>query len=150
MGAMIDGVLVTPLKEIGHPKGNILHVIKKYDPGYVEFGEVYFSTVLSGMIKAWKRHLRMTLNLVCPVGVIRFVLYDDRPGSRTFGNFQETILSRRKNYARLTIPPGIWMGFEGKSEGESLLLNFSDMPHDPAEQENVPIDESHIVFDWDK
>jgi dTDP-4-dehydrorhamnose 3,5-epimerase len=150
MGTMIDGVLVTPLKKIEHPKGNILHIIKKNDPGYVEFGEVYLSAALSGMIKAWKRHLRMTLNLVCPVGVIRFVLYDDRYGSKTFGKFQEITLSRYKNYARLTIPPGIWMGFEGKSEGESLLLNFSDIPHDPAEQENVPIKESHIVFDWAK
>jgi dTDP-4-dehydrorhamnose 3,5-epimerase len=148
MGTMIDGVLITPLKEIEHPKGNILHVIKKGDSGYVNFGEVYFSTVLPSMIKAWKRHSSMTLNLVCPVGIIRFVLYDDRPGSKTFGNFQEIILSRYKNYARLTIPPGIWMGFEGKSEGESLLLNFSDMPHDPAEQENVSINASHIVFNW--
>jgi dTDP-4-dehydrorhamnose 3,5-epimerase len=150
MGTRIDGVLVTTLKEIEHPKGNILHIIKKDDSGYVGFGEVYFSSVLSGMIKAWKRHLRMTLNLVCPVGVIRFVLYDDRQGSKTFGNFQEIILSRHKNYARLTIPPGIWMGFEGKSEDESLLLNFSDIPHDPAEQENVSTSKSHIVFDWNK
>jgi dTDP-4-dehydrorhamnose 3,5-epimerase len=150
MGAIIDGVLVTPLKEIEHPKGNILHIMKKDDPGYEAFGEVYFSTVLHGMIKAWKRHLRMTLNLVCPVGVIRFILYDDRDGSKTFGNYQEIILSRNKNYARLTIPPGIWVGFEGKSEGESFLLNFSDMPHDPTEQENVAINESHIVFDWNK
>jgi dTDP-4-dehydrorhamnose 3,5-epimerase len=148
MGIIIDGVLVTPLKEIEHPKGNILHVIKKDDLGYVNFGEVYFSTVLSGMIKAWKRHSSMTLNLACPVGAIRFVLYDDRHGSKTFGNFQEIILLRHKNYARLTIPPGVWMGFEGKSEGESLLLNFSDIPHDPLEQENVPVGESHIVFNW--
>jgi dTDP-4-dehydrorhamnose 3,5-epimerase len=148
MGTMIDGVLITPLREVEHPKGNILHVIKKGDSGYADFGEVYFSAIASGMIKAWKRHLRMTLNLVCPVGTIRFVLYDDRGHSRTLGNFQEVVLSRNGNYARLTIPPGIWMGFEGKSNGENLLLNFSNMPHDPTEQENIPINESHIVFDW--
>ncbi|GHV79555.1 hypothetical protein AGMMS49944_13460 [Spirochaetia bacterium] len=148
MGSVIDGVLVTPLKEIENPKGNILHIMKKGDPGYVEFGEVYFSTIHNGLIKAWKRHSRMTLNLVCPVGAIRFVLYDDRPNSITSNVFQEVVLARGKNYARLTIPPGIWMGFTGISEEESLLLNFADIQHDPVEQENVPVEKSHIIFDW--
>jgi dTDP-4-dehydrorhamnose 3,5-epimerase len=150
MGAIIDGVIITPLKEIEHPKGNILHIIKRNDPGYVEFGEVYFSTIITGLVKAWKRHSRMTLNLVCPIGAIRFVLYDNRPGSNTFNTFQELVLSREKNYVRLTIPPGIWMGFEGISENESLLLNFADIQHDPAEQENIPVEKSPIIFDWRK
>jgi dTDP-4-dehydrorhamnose 3,5-epimerase len=150
MGAVIDGVLVTPLKEIFNPKGNILHVIKKDDPGYVEFGEVYFSTIQYRLIKAWKRHLRMTLNLVCPVGGVRFILYDDRPFSATSHIFQEIVLSRKTNYARLTIPPGVWMGFEGIAQEESIILNFADIKHDPNEQENVPMEISHIQFDWEK
>jgi dTDP-4-dehydrorhamnose 3,5-epimerase len=148
MGAIIDGVIITPLKEIYNSKGNILHIIKMDDPGYVTFGEVYFSTIKSGLIKAWKRHLRMTLNLVCPVGSIRFILYDDRPNSNTYNTFQEVILSRGNNYARLTIPPGIWTGFKGLSKTENLLLNFADIKHDPSEQENISIEQSHIKFDW--
>jgi dTDP-4-dehydrorhamnose 3,5-epimerase len=150
MGTVIDGVLITPLREIDNPKGNILHVIKRDDPGYIEFGEVYFSTIRYGLIKAWKRHTRMTLNLVCPVGAVYFVLYDDRPFSATLDNFQEVVLSREKNYARLTIPPDVWMGFEGIAKGESLILNFSNIKHDPNEQENVSIEDSHIKFDWEK
>jgi dTDP-4-dehydrorhamnose 3,5-epimerase len=85
--------------------------------------------------------------LVCPVGAMRFVSYDDRPGSNTFNTFQELVLSRQKNYVRLTIPPEIWMGFEGISENESLLLNFADIQHDPVEQENISVEESPIIFD---
>ena len=70
----IDGVLLTPLKQITHPKGDVFHAMKCVDPGFEGFGEVYFSSVLQGLVKAWKRHSRMTLNLVCIVGKIHFVL----------------------------------------------------------------------------
>ncbi|MEG2340883.1 MAG: dTDP-4-dehydrorhamnose 3,5-epimerase family protein [Odoribacter sp.] len=150
MGNMIKGVFVTPLKEIYHPKGDIFHAMKKSDLGYVDFGEAYFSTIKCGTVKAWKRHHKMTLNLVCPVGKIRFVLYDDRLDSLTYGIFQEVVLSTGDNYARLTIPPGVWMGFEGVGEQLNLLLNLADIEHDPSEQENIPILESHIAYNWNK
>ena len=33
---------------------------------------------------------------------------------------------------------------------DSLLLNVANIPHDPIEQENIPMEESPIVFDWNK
>jgi dTDP-4-dehydrorhamnose 3,5-epimerase len=94
----------------------------------------------------------MTLNLVCMVGKIHFVLYDGREGSATYGQFMEATLSPEKPelYRRITIPPGVWMAFIGIAEGKSMLLNVADIPHDPAEQVNVPIEESGIVFDFGK
>lgn len=145
----IEGVIVTPLKQIFHPKGNIYHGMKNVDPGFNGFGEAYFSTISKGEIKAWKKHLQMTLNLVCPVGCIRFVLFDDRVDSPTKGLFQEVELSTKVNYARLTIPPGIWMGFQALTNDLNLLLNIADIIHDPNEQMNIPIDKSYIVFDWE-
>ena len=44
----IEGVIVTPLKTIFHPKGDIYHGIKKDDNGYLGFGEAYFSTIKYG------------------------------------------------------------------------------------------------------
>ena len=73
----IEGVILTPLKKIIFPKGDILHGIKKGDDGYVDFGEAYFSTVNFGEIKGWNRHKEMTLNLVVPIGSVTFVIYDD-------------------------------------------------------------------------
>jgi len=146
----IEGVLVTPLKHIYHPNGDIFHGMKISDSGYAGFGEAYFSTVYEGVIKAWKRHTIMTLNLICPVGKIRFVLFDDRENSSTKGVFQEVVLSVIENYSRLTIPPGVWMGFQGLAEDLNLLLNVANIEHNPDEQMNIPINESHIVFDWIK
>lgn len=146
----INGVLITPLKQINHPKGDIYHAIKKIDPGYIDFGEAYFSSILCGLIKAWKCHTHMTLNLVCMVGKIHFVLYDGRKESDTFGQFMEVTLSpdSPELYRRLTIPPGIWMAFIGIGNNKSMLLNVADIPHDPNEQINIPIEESDIKFDF--
>jgi dTDP-4-dehydrorhamnose 3,5-epimerase len=128
----IDGVIITPLKQILSPLGDVMHGIKKADPGYVGFEEAYFSTINFGSIKAWKKHQKMTLNLIVPVGKIRFVLYDNRPDSPTHEVFSEVTLSR-ENYYRLTIPPNIWLAFKGEDEAMNLLLNCADMEHDPDE-----------------
>ena len=149
---MLDGVILTPLKQIYNPKGDVFHAIKCTDPGFEGFGEAYFSSIIHGLVKAWKRHSRMTLNLVCIIGKIHFVLYDGRESSPTYGQFMEATLSPESEslYRRITIPPGVWMAFMGISEGKSVLLNVANIPHDPAEQLNVPAEESPIKFDFNK
>ena len=73
----MDGVILTPLKQIYHPKGDIFHAMKKSDIGFDGFGEAYFSTINQNDIKGWKKHTKMTLNIVVPVGNIEFVVYDE-------------------------------------------------------------------------
>ena len=141
---MIDGVYCTKLNIISTPGGDVLHAMKNIDNGFVNFGEAYFSEIEFNKVKAWKRHTEMTLNLVVPIGRIKFVLFDDRMTSNSI-QFQEIIMSR-ENYFRLTIPPMIWVGFQGLYEPGSLLLNISDIPHNPDEVDNKSINE--IDFDW--
>lgn len=140
---MIEGLLLTPLQVVSNPKGDIYHALKASAPGYQGFGEAYFSTVARGLTKGWKRHNRNTLNLVVPVGEIRFIVHDDRLGSSTYGQFADVCLSLLSNYARLTVPPGLWMAFQGIGEF-NLLLNIIDYEHDPAEADNKDL--SEIAF----
>jgi dTDP-4-dehydrorhamnose 3,5-epimerase len=88
----------------------------------------------------------MTLNIVVPVGSIRFVMYDSREKSSTYGEFQEVVLSR-KNYCRLTIPPKIWVGFQGAGKGTNLLLNMANIPHDDNEVDHVSLE--NFDYNWD-
>ena len=140
---MIDGVILTPLDIIQAPGGNVMHAMKKSSPGYSSFGEAYFSQVNNGVVKGWKRHKKMWLNIVVPVGKIRFVLFDDRDAS--YLKFQEIILSK-ENYCRLTVPPMVWMGFQGLDLDVSLLLNIADIEHSPQESDRKTIDS--IKFEW--
>jgi dTDP-4-dehydrorhamnose 3,5-epimerase len=140
MGAMsVNQIVVTPLKRISVVGGDVLHAMKCSDPGFVDFGEAYFSQIELGAVKAWKRHLRMTLNFVVPVGAVKFVFVDDE------GAMREEVLALDR-YARLTVPPGIWFGFKGLVAPYSLLLNVADIPHDPDEIERK--DAGAFLFDW--
>lgn len=140
----IDGVILTPQKIISVDGGNVLHAMKRDDPGYTGFGEAYFSTVEYQIIKAWRRHRIMTLNLVVPVGTIRFIIIDDRNVKKEV-LYQEVILSK-DNYNRLSVPPMVWMGFQGLSAENSMLLNIASIPHDPEESDRKDINE--IEFNW--
>ena len=141
----IDGVILTSLGIIEVEGGNVLHAMKTEDNGFNGFGEAYFSTVEHKVIKGWKRHFEMTLNIVVPIGHIRFVLFDDRDNSKTKGFYQEVSLSRN-NYQRLTVPPMIWFAFAGIAKESSLLLNLASIPHRKEEQENLSLDE--IRYKW--
>ena len=140
---MINDVIVTPLDIISTQNGDVLHVMKNNSKGFVAFGEVYFSEIKPKTVKAWKRHRKMTLNLVVPIGEIKFVMFDDRETNDV--NFHEVIISK-ENYCRLTIPPMIWVGFEGLSRNNSIVLNIASIPHDPGEVDRKNLDE--IDFDW--
>lgn len=136
---MIEGAILTPLKQIYNPKGDVFHGMKKKDPGFAGFGEAYFSTIHAKDIKPWKKHLRMTLNLIVPVGKIRFTLHDDREASSTKGQTMVVELGM-DNYQRLTVPPGVWMAFEGLGEDLNLLLDIADLEHDPEEVERAVLE----------
>ena len=135
----MDGVVLTPLKQIHHPKGDIYHAMKKSDVGFEGFGEAYFSTVNKGDIKGWKKHKIMTLNLVVPVGEIEFVIYDEY--TKKFMN----IYLSQQNYKRLTVKANKWMAFRGVGE-VNMLLNLASIEHDPTESINIDLNE--IIYEW--
>jgi len=142
---MIEGLLFTQLSVIDTKGGAVLHGMKSGDLGYSGFGESYFSTIHPGAIKGWKLHYEMVLNLVVPVGCVKFVIFDNRDHSETFGEFTTIELSQN-NYGRLTIPPKLWFGFEGIDEKDSLVLNIASIHHDPNEFEQIDLDQ--INYDW--
>ncbi|MBC7947571.1 MAG: WxcM-like domain-containing protein [Chitinophagaceae bacterium] len=139
---MIAGIEMTPLKHIRGDAGDIFHIMRSDAAGFKGFGEVYISTVKPGNRKGWKRHTKMTLNLVVPFGKIRFVLYEQQTGI-----FQEVVLSP-EDYHRLTVPPGIWMAFQNEGTEESFLINFASIPHDPTEAETLQLDNTVIPYAW--
>ena len=141
---IIEGVVITPLSIIETKGGDVFHALKSNDVGYVDFGEAYFSNIDKGIIKAWKRHHTMVLNIVVPIGSIKFVMYDDRDNSDTKGNFQTIVLSKL-NYARVTVPPMIWLGFQG-GEDTNMLLNIASIHHEPNEVDRLDID--MLKYDW--
>ena len=83
---MIDGVLVHPLQKTSDERGKIMHMLRADDPHFIGFGEIYFSVVYPGVVKGWHLHQKMTLNYAVVTGMIKLVLYDERPESPTRGD----------------------------------------------------------------
>ena len=138
----LEDIIVTPLKRIPTFGGDILHALKETDVGFNGFGEIYFSWVKQGAIKAWKCHQSMTLNLVVPLGEVSFVFHmiNEKNNFRT-----EKIGEKR--YVRLTVPAGIWFGFQGNADGSSLLMNIANITHNPDEV--LRKKESVFDYNWD-
>jgi len=145
MDKIIEGVILTPLKQIINAKGDIYHGMKKSDTGFAGFGEAYFSTISKNEIKGWKKHTKMVLNLIVPLGEIEFIIYDDRVNSSTFNTFFSVKLSQ-KNYNRLTVPFGVWMAFRGIGNETNMLLNLASIEHNPQETIAKELDE--IKYNW--
>ena len=136
----LDKVKVTPLKIIKKHTGNIMRVLNKNELKNQAFGEVYFSKIKYGKIRAWKYHLKTILNLVVPYGKVKFVLYSQKDK-----NFKVVEIGEKK-YLKLTVPPKIWYGFKGMSKHESIILNVTNIKHNP--KEILRCNKNKIDFDW--
>jgi len=142
MGSLnLDQIIVTPLNRIATEGGDVLHGMKSIDSGFNGFAEAYFSWIDKNTIKAWKKHKRMTMNLMVPVGMVRFVFFHES------SNKFSTIDIGDNNYVRVTVPPGFWFGFKGLTLSKNLVLNISNILHEPNESDRLGID--LIKYDWD-
>ncbi len=143
----IHDVIITPLKQICDERGKVMHMLRADDTHFKKFGEIYFSCINPGAIKAWHLHEKMTLNYACVNGMIKLVLYDDRKDSVSNGVVQEVFIGE-SNYKLVTIPPNIWNGFKGISTGSSIVANCSSIAHDPYEIRRLDPIKNDIPYDW--
>ncbi len=137
----LEGVRVTPLKRLESDRGNVLHALRRSDAGYQSFGEVYFSVVEYGEIGRWKRHKRMIMNLIVPVGSVEFV-FCAGPDLELFRN--EIVGEER--YVRLTVPSGIWFNFRGLDEDTNMIANVASIEYEREEVEHLDLEE--ISYNW--
>lgn len=144
---IIEGVIVKSLKKIPDERGSIYHMLRRDDPDFETFGEIYFSTVYPGVIKGWHLHKKMTLNYAVIHGTIKLVLYDNRENSPTKGNLMELFIGE-DNYSLVKIPPNIWNGFKGIGTKTAIVANCATLPHDPKEIKREDPHKNKIPYDW--
>jgi len=145
----IEGVVISPLKQISDERGKVMHMLRRDDPDFEQFGEIYFSMVYPQAIKAWRLHTTATLNYAVVTGTIRLVLYDQRPQSSTYGIVQ-VIVTGEKNYVRIKIPPGIVYGFKGLGTVPAIVANCATLPHDPLEGRRFDPFSEEIPYNWNQ
>ena len=144
---MIDGVKIINLRKIPDERGTIMHMLKKTDPHFQKFGEIYFSKIYPDVIKAWHIHKKITLNYSVIVGNIKLVLYDLRHMSKTSGELMEIFIGE-DNYSLVIIPPGIANGFKCIGKTPAIVANCATEPHTKNEIKRMDPFNNNIPYDW--
>ena len=116
-----------PLTIINNQKGNIYKIMNNKDSFFKKFGEVYFTSIKKNSVKAWRFHKRMTINLVVPIGKVKFVFYIPK-----YDYYYVTEIGQN-NYCLLNVKPKIWFAFKGLDKSPNLILNFSNIIHNDNE-----------------
>jgi len=128
-------------------RGMVLHMMRCDSEYFKKFGEIYFSVIFPGAIKAWHLHQEMTLNYAVIAGNIKLVLYDARPESPTYKELQEIFVGQ-DNYCLVSIPPGITNGFKAVGNEKAIVANCADLPHSQNEIVRIDPFDKTIGYDW--
>lgn len=147
---MIENVKVKKLKVIPDERGRLMEVLRNDDDLFVSFGQVYITTVLPEVVKAWHYHKLQIDNIASIKGMIKLVLFDSRKNSSTYKEIDEFFIGGY-NPILIQIPPYVYHGFKGISESESIILNCPTLPYnynDPDEY-RLPFNDQKISYDWE-
>ncbi len=144
---MIEGVKVIPLRKICDERGMIMHMLKNTDPHFEQFGEVYFSTAYPDVVKGWHEHTKQVQFYAVIQGMIKLVLYDNRPKSSTYEELTE-IVTGEDNYQLVRIPTGVINGYKTVGTKTAILANCSTLPHQPDEMLRYDPHGDKVPYKW--
>jgi len=140
---MIDlkNIKTFKLKKFKNPKGNILRGFRKDDKFPGTSAEIYFSWINKKKIKGWKLHKKMSMNLVVPVGKVKFVFYN--------GNKFKALIIGENNYKRIFVPSNVYFAFQNLSKKKSLIVNNASIIHQNR-NETLVKSLNKINYSWKK
>ncbi len=146
---MIDGVVLKALHVIPDERGFLMEILRRDDPLFDEFGQVYLSAVHAGVVKGWHYHKLQSDRIAVVRGMVKLVLYDMRPGSPTQGQLQELFVGER-NPMLVRIPPGVCHGVKGIGQEPAYMINVPTHLYDYAHPDEYRIAPhgGEIPYDW--
>jgi dTDP-4-dehydrorhamnose 3,5-epimerase len=148
---MIDGVKVKKLKVIPDDRGRLMEILRCDDGVFQKFGQVYMTTALPGVVKAWHYHALQDDNFTCVHGKMRLALYDSRKGSPTYGEVNDFTVSL-DDPMLITIPKMVYHGFKCVGDVEAVVINTPTLPYNRAKPDEYRVDayDNDIPYDWRK
>ena len=124
---LIDGVAVKPLRVIPDERGWLMEILRRDDPFFAQFGQVYLTVVYPGVVKGWHWHKKQNDHFCVVKGMAKIVLYDRREDSPTHGLINEFFLGER-NPSLVVIPRGVIHGMKGTGTEPAFLINTETEP----------------------
>lgn len=146
---LIEGASIKHLKAIKDDRGFLMEMLRCDDPIFKKFGQSYLTVCNPGYVKGWHFHKKQIDNFVVVKGNLRVLLYDGRPDSKTKGNSME-VFAGEKNPVLVSIPNGVYHGFENLEKEPGYVINCSSEPYNrekPDEFRTDPFD-NDIPVKW--
>jgi dTDP-4-dehydrorhamnose 3,5-epimerase len=146
---MIDGVKIRPLTKRVDDRGYLMEILRDDDPDFVKFGQVYVSTCLPGIVKAWHAHRLQTDHLCIIKGLGKIGLYDGREKSPTYRQTQ-SIITGELNSMLVIIPPLVWHGYTALGTKPVYIMNLPTHHYNREEPDELRLDpfDPSIEFEW--
>jgi len=146
---MIEGVVVRQLKLLADERGWLIEILRKDWDVFEKFGQVYVTAAYPNVVKAWHMHKKQTDHLVCIIGMVKLVLYDDRKRSKTKEEINEFVIGEQ-NPALVKVPPEVWHGFKVISQKTALVVNTPTELYNykAPDEHRLPPNTSEIPYDW--
>jgi dTDP-4-dehydrorhamnose 3,5-epimerase len=146
---MIAGVKVKQLKSIPDERGRLMEILRNDDDIFIKFGQLYMTTVYPGTVKAWHYHKKQFDTFVVVKGMLKLVLYDSRPGSKTKGEVNEFFIGEY-NQMLVQIPNNVYHGFKGISDTETIVINAPTEVYNGKKPDEfrLPAHTKEIPYEW--
>jgi dTDP-4-dehydrorhamnose 3,5-epimerase len=148
---MIHGVKTKPLRVIPDERGRLMEILRRDDPVFQTFGQVYMTTTYPGVVKAWHYHKSQTDNVAVMRGMVKLVLYDPREDSPTRGEVNQFFVGEH-NPLLIQIPHGVYHGWKCIGEYEAIIINIPTEVYcyDQPDEHRVDPHENDIPYDWSR
>lgn len=146
---LIEGVSVKELRMLPDERGYLMEMLRADEEIFSKFGQVYLSVAYPGVVKGWHYHKVQTDYFTIVKGMMKVVLYDDRPESATRGEVNEFFMGEL-NPLLVVIPPGVLHGMKAVGGKPGYLVNCPTEPYDYENPDEYRVDpyEGGVPYDW--
>ena len=147
----IEGVKVKQLKAIPDDRGRLFEILRNDEREiFQKFGQAYMTTTYPGVVKAWHYHKLQEDYFTCMVGMIKLVIYDNRPESPTYRQINEFHIGEH-NLQLVVVPRLTYHGWKCVSDKEAMILNLVTEPYNYAQPDEFRLDPHQndvIPYSW--
>lgn len=148
---LISGVVIQPAVTHVDERGTLCEILSPDRPPHpAPLISVYQFTIRPGKIKGWHVHHLHDDRIFISQGHVKVVLYDDRPGSPTYGMVNE-IYRSELDRTLMVIPAYVFHAHQNIGSNDALFISMPTRPyqHDDPDVHRLPIDTDQIPYKFD-
>lgn len=122
-------------------RGYVLEIIRKIDPHFTKFGQVYLvGNFSAGTIRAFHKHEVLWDWFFISHGAAKFILVDDRKDSPTYKEQNIFVVSSR-NPALVVVPPQVYHGWMSLEDDTQMISIASEVYNrEKPDEARIPSD----------